>query len=490
MAREADAALQAKVLRIGFVCAFLLGTMFAIRLLAHGSRLPFVGFVCLLLGALVVFLLDERFWMILPATALMTIRLTRLHGSVAFFCAVACFAVFLVRIPFRRDALGKLPRIVLFSLPLLCWVLSICVMNPPGFLIAGNSRIGARFYIIFAVGICLLFSFSRLRSSEDDCKLLYYLIFAGAIASFFHASWMHFFPSLEEQLDPESDAARYYLGGTLPILVLLLSRYRVHEFFLNSFRLFSALVVFCCILFSGKRADFGRMLLLPFVSSFLKKKDRFVMVWLAVVVGLVIGFLCSGQGVLFDLPKPVQRVLSVFPGKWDYRYERYGLNDDFRHELRLIGFDIIGRSPWFGRKGYAIDAETMGWVIGKKTMFEGHIYSGNWHNAWLSFAVDFGIPGFLFACLFIIAMLKEISVRLSRVEFGTWKHVCAIYYSVSIILQLAVSHVSGTSCTLFYYCALHFTMFLLVTNQDDGGVGKFAPVASGVRSHFEGSSGE
>ena len=98
-------------------------------------------------------------------------------------------------------------------------------------------------------------------------------------------------------------------------------------------------------------------------------------------------------------------------------------------------------------------------------MYEGHIYAGNWHNAWLSFAVDFGIPGFLFAVLFIVVILKVIVRRLSQVPSGTWQQACALYFAVSIILQLAISYVSGTSCTLFYYCALYFALFLLVTNS-------------------------
>ena len=121
--------------------------------------------------------------------------------------------------------------------------------------------------------------------------MLYYVVLVGILASFIHASWLHFFPSLDEQFDVESESTRYYLGNVLPVLVLLMSRYRVGEFFSSPFRLGSASIIFLFVLLSGKRAIFGKMLVLPFVIVLLKKKDRFVMICLAAVAGVLIGVL-------------------------------------------------------------------------------------------------------------------------------------------------------------------------------------------------------
>jgi hypothetical protein len=156
------------------------------------------------------------------------------------------------------------------------------------------------------------------------------------------------------------------------------------------------------------------VLLAPAISAVMNRQFVYFPIALAAIFMVVTVFV-GGQGHFFNLPLVAQRTLSWLPGDWDPELESIrGGTDDWRAEVRRVALANIQRDPWIGR-GFAIDISETLTAIGMQRFASdvevqaaAYALGRSWHNTWLGYAADFGIPfsimqGILWASVLILA---------------------------------------------------------------------------------------
>jgi hypothetical protein len=203
------------------------------------------------------------------------------------------------------------------------------------------------------------------------------------------------------------------------------------------------------VLLSGKRMGLAAVLLAPAISALMFRQLIYIPVALAALF-LMLSALVFGQGQWFDLPLVAQRTLSWLPGEWDPELDSMrGGTDDFRTELRRLAWDNIKTDPVVGQ-GYAMN---MGEIMSTMTLQQqvggievvttGHAISRNWHNIWLGYAADFGIPvsiiqGIIFLQILILSF-RTFNIYSNRSLLGVF----SLYVFIFTFRDLIASHTSG-----------------------------------------------
>jgi len=144
------------------------------------------------------------------------------------------------------------------------------------------------------------------------------------------------------------------------------------------------------------------------------------MLWLAmaIVAGTII---VVGHGDLFRLPLTVQRAFSALPAQWDSELGNVaGGKDVFRAELRRQALKKIEKDPWMG-SGYQVNL-SLGQALAAQYAHRGGDtelqvaplgLGSAWHNTWLGYAADFGIPASIIAAIIYLTFIK-MSYRLTN----------------------------------------------------------------------------
>lgn len=391
MAREADAALQAKILQIGLVLVFGAAALYATRSLMFGVRsmAGLVGGFSIILAA--VLMLDREYWILCPLISSSGLSVPMLPFVSSELGCLVLVSVFFVRAVLRRDTLHfDSTRYLLWGAPYYLWCAVIFCLNPVGLHMFGSTMIGGRHYFRLALGLATWFCLAQIELSEKGLKMLFF----GLIVCAFIQSFLGFFGFLEESEDVTEVHARYYLIAFGTVLSLVLCRFNLSRIVLSPGLFLSCLVCAGLVLLSGKRTAVGTLLLTPFVLMFLRRREYRFTIGCGVFGAIALAFLVIGHGRLYTLPYSVQRGLSFLPGKWERRLERMGFEDDFRAELQRRAKIIIHEHPWVGRKGYAMDPREISWVVlntqARDTMFAGHELASNWHNKFYGMWADFG----------------------------------------------------------------------------------------------------
>jgi hypothetical protein len=180
---------------------------------------------------------------------------------------------------------------------------------------------------------------------------------------------------------------------------------------------------------------------------------QYAYVFVGGLLALLLSFaLIFGHGDLFRLPLQMQRALSWLPAKWDPEFQAMAAGrDPFRESLRRFAIENIERDPLIGR-GFAIGYSEIIGQIGASRYLGGYdaqaapyAIGRAWHNTWLGYAADFGIPlsviqGILYLTVLIIAF------KTSRAySFDSLKSIIAIYILIFTVRDLFASHTSGHS---------------------------------------------
>ena len=176
MAREADAALQAKILQVGFVSLLAVAALYATRNLMFGSRSMAGGIAFMIVGLVAVLLLDRRYWLLLPAFSVSRIAAPGLpfNGT-----EIGCLLIVVAhgfRLALRRDESTHFRRDVLVVFPMLGWMFIVWMLNPVGLAMFQSRVIGGRFYFDIAIGFLTFLSLASLRIDESDAKWLFYVL--------------------------------------------------------------------------------------------------------------------------------------------------------------------------------------------------------------------------------------------------------------------------------------------------------------------------
>jgi len=164
-----------------------------------------------------------------------------------------------------------------------------------------------------------------------------------------------------------------------------------------------------------------------------------------------------GHGDVFRLPLQMQRALSLLPADWDQEIKGMERGSDpFRESLRRFAWENIERYPIIGR-GFAIEySEIIGQIMATRYVGGGdsqaapYAIGRAWHNTWLGYAADFGIP------LSVIQAILLLTVLI--VAFKAWflcparslEKIYVGYVFIFTVRDILASHTSGHSASDAY----------------------------------------
>jgi hypothetical protein len=166
---------------------------------------------------------------------------------------------------------------------------------------------------------------------------------------------------------------------------------------------------------------------------------------------MMVAVFVGGQGQLFNLPLVAQRTLSWLPGEWDPELESIrGGSDDWRAEVRRVALANIQRDPWIGR-GFSVDISETLTAVGMQryggdveVQAAAYALGRSWHNTWLGYAADFGIPfsimqGVLWISVLILAA-RCFKYFGNRSMFGVFSLYVFIFTSRDVIASWTSGH--------------------------------------------------
>jgi hypothetical protein len=379
--------------------------------------------------------------------------------------AVLCTLAFLVRFAVRRQKFTLFRAQHAPFLLYVGWVAFIFLLNPIGFSGLADSGAGlggARFYAKILMALAAFLIMANQEITEKDCKWILLLLLIGSALSSAYQIGLYFLPSsfgayVDLSVDPDSFYTWHQSLALVPLLLITLgfSRYKASELF-SMHRLWAGIGFGLCVVLiamSGKRAYLASVPLLAILAALLRREWGFLMLWLAGAV-LAGGIVVFGHGELFRFPLTVQRAFSALPAQWDAELGTayQGGKDEFRTELRRQALKKIAQEPWLG-EGYKIDL-SVGQALSVQYATRGgdielqvmpFAMGSAWHNTWLGYAADFGIPLCIITALIFFSVIRA-SYRLTgRFPPRTMRGTLVAYIFFSATTLLVRSHTSGHS---------------------------------------------
>ena len=417
-----------------------------------------------LLGAgatALMMMLGDKYWMLIPFAYVCDLPAVPFRGKVIEMTEIAaalCSVVFFIRYALRKQSLTLFRGIHLPVLLYAGWVAFIFLKNPVGLSGFGAGEGGARDYAKLAMGFAVFVIVANQKIGERECKWILIMILGGSFIGTAKEIFIFFHPIERGVMAGGAGSPGDYYSwhqalANIPMIafLLLFSRYPAREIF--SLRSMWMLPVFAVcviiILLSGKRSAVGVLPLWAIAAAFYRKEWGFVFLWIAgaVVAGSIV---VVGHGTLFHLPLVAQRAVSWLPGQWDAALQGYeGGGDDFRKMLRLLASEKIKLDPWVGT-GYKMDMSLMyriqsSGLGGMEEQVAPFAMGSAWHNTWLGYAADFGIPASILVGV-IYATYLTFGFRIfRRAPAGSFAQILAMYILLFTTRDIAFSHVSGHS---------------------------------------------
>lgn len=447
--------IQTKIMPIIFGFALFIVAFSAIKgmVLGNSSNVKLLAAMVVVGG--IALALDKNYWLLFPAFYLVGIKLPGLPFEGSELGCIFLIGMYTLRLVLQKERTTKPCMPLLLCFPFLLWIFIVWCINPTGLAMFGSTTIGARFYlqIVFSVLAACVMCTKSIK--EDDAKKLFFVVvisyFVNALLTLFAST----FVSVEEE---GTGQARYEYLFAMYFYMLMFSKYSLSEILRSWWKFFLVIFLALLTIYTGKRRGIGTLLLLPLLRVFFTGKDKMLTFACVFVASFMLIFTVAADGAFYELPASVQRSLSVVVPK----YRKSDVSQDvFRYEIRRIGDQLIKDSPWFGRKGFAMDFREAAWVISARSnLFEGHAFAGNWHSTWYAYACDFGLPCMsLFVFPFLYSLIYSYKL-VKKCRYGSWSFVCVLYYSFSLYIFAIFSYTSGHSSGSTN--ALLFNMAMLV----------------------------
>ena len=450
--------------------ALLLLAVFTALAVGHGEFATVSIVVGGMLAVGLTLMLGRDYWLLIPLAFSADLPAIPVAGRLVELgeAAIAvCSLVFVIRYALRQQTFTLFRPTHAAVMMYTAWAVFIFWENPVWLSISAGELGGARFYAKIDMALAAFLILANQQIGRREAKWVLVLMLVGTVLSTAHNIASYFIPAL----GGSAAVAAYGLGGVLAanevdsfyswhqhigavpslIIILMLSRYRSREIFSLQKIWMPALLLVCAtlVLLSGKRATAAAVPIFAVIATVIRKEYGYLMLWVggAAAAGLL---LVAGQGILFHLPLTAQRALSWLPGQWDAELQsmEWG-QDEFRSTLRRLASEKIQRDPWVGL-GYRVDMALIqqsmdiggGGTEGQVLPFA---MGSAWHNTWLGYAADLGIPASVFAALIFLTFIKT-GWRLStRLPAGSLPATLAIYITLQTIVNLVRSHTSGHS---------------------------------------------
>jgi O-Antigen ligase len=448
------------VTQITWIVGTLLGLAMAVFMGSAVGSQDFQKVIMVLgagMGIATFLILGKNYWMLIPFSLGASFPVLPLGGRSLEFPELAiagCSLFFALRVASRKEKLQVFRTVNIPVLLFVAWVGMVFIMNPVGLAMLGSQAGGARFYIKLALAFAAFLIMSSRDYTEKDIRWIFGFLIFGACFSLVYGFAEYAIAG--PRVDPTTGLVgdEFYTwhqllaGPPLTIVFLIFARWKPGDIF--SLQRAGLLLIYglcvAMVLLSGKRMALLAVFLAPLVSAIMYRQTVALIAGLTLAI-VAVGGLVAGQGEYFRLPLGVQRTLSWLPGDWDPEFQAMkGGRDDFREDLRRYAMDNIKADPWIGR-GFAVNiAETISAVsittqgdLSTIAMALGR----SWHNAWLGYAADFGIPlsiiqGVVY--LWILVLSAKVFLHYGNHSlFGVF----ALYVLIFSVRDLVASHTSG-----------------------------------------------
>ena len=413
--------------------------------------------------------LGKKYWFVVVfafTTQLPAVPIKNRLLELPELAAVLGTVVFLLRYAVKRQALSIIRKEHVPVLLYTGWVMIIFTLHPVGLADAGAALGGARFYAKILLALAAFLIMANQEVTEKDCKWILILLLVGSTLETFYQIALYFLPvhliGLDAGMmlseDPDSFYSWQQALAQVPILLITLgfARYKASELFsLN--RLWAVIgfgLSVVMIAMSGKRAALASVPVFALSAAAVRREWGYVVLWLsgAILAGSVI---VLGHGDLFRLPLTIQRALSVLPAKWDSEMDLLaGGQDLFRAELRRQAILKIEKNPWVG-EGYQVNLSLAQALTAQYATRGGDTelqvtpfaMSSAWHNTWLGYAADFGIPASVLAGVIYLTVLRRAWKTFKELPPNSLTQTLVMYIFLYTVRDLAFSHTGGHSAT-------------------------------------------
>ena len=315
---------------------------------------------------------------------------------------------------------------------------------------------GGRFYLKIALAFAAYLILSNREYSEKDLRWVFGLIIFGACFTLIYGIVSYLLVGPAINLSTGIVDEEYYTWHQLlampatTVSFIIFARWSPKQVF-SIQKILTALIYITClllVLISGKRMALITIFLAPLISAILSRQISFIFIALGFAT-VTLGTLTAGHGQLFSLPLVAQRTISFLPGDWDPEMDQLrGGADEWRAELRQWAGTMIKRDPLIGggfavniqetatadamaQKGGTIDIQVARYALGR-----------SWHNRWLGYAADFGIPMSIIQVI-IYAWVLFLSYRVFKLDSG--RSVLSVFGAYLIIYTLSDLTASWTS---------------------------------------------
>ena len=437
--------------------------MFVALAIGHGEFFDVGLIVGVLLAGALAGILGRNYWLMIPLAFSSELPAIPLGGRLVELgeaSIVVCTAIFMGRFALRQQRFTLFRTSHAAVIAFTAWAVFILWRNPIWLTAAEGELGGARFYAKIVMALAAFLVMANQEIGERESRWIIILVLIGSVLATARSIASYFIPALGGTaalagavVDPDSFYTwQQHLAGVPSLVILLLfSRYKSREIFTlqRVWALGLFVVSAVLIVLSGKRAGVASLPICAVAAATIRKEFGYVALWVggALTAGILV---VAGQGTLFHLPLAAQRALSWLPGQWDPELQSLeGGGDDFRSMLRRLAWEKIQRDPWVAQ-GYRVDMALIqqsmdiggGGIEGQVLPFA---LGSAWHNTWLGYAADLGIPASILAGLIFLTFIK-MGWRLStRLPDGSWTHTLAMYITILAILRLLNSHTSGHS---------------------------------------------
>ncbi len=417
------------------------------------------GFIALMLA------LGDKYWLVIPFAFTSQLPAVPIKGrllELPEITAVLCSFVFLIRYAVKRQTLSIFRRPHSPVLLYVGWVALVFAFNPVGlsaFGEGGGALGGARFYAKILMALASFLIMANQELNEKDCKWILLILVIGSCLDSAYAISVFFLPSsLNPYVDLAGDPDSFYTWhqslATVPGLLICLgfARYKASELFSFNRLWWGIGFVLCVVLIamSGKRAALASVPIFAISAALLRREWGYLMLWLAGGI-TACAIIMLGHGDLFEFPLTVQRAFSVLPAKWSSELGGMsGGQDAFREELRRQAVKKIEKDPWIGT-GYQVDLSLSQALTAQYAMRGGdtelqvtpYAMGSAWHNTWLGYAADFGIPiDFIAALIYLTVILR--GIKLVKVyPINSFSGMLSMYILLFTIRRLVVSNTAG-----------------------------------------------
>lgn len=444
---------------LGLLIALFLGMA-----VGEGRRMHIAAVFAVMVGAPLLLSLGKNYWYLIPASLLSGLPALPFGGrniELAELSIALCFGIFVTRVAFKLDKIvfWRATHIPIYLF--MAWVLFIFCLYPTGLAAFGSATMGGRFYAKLLLASMAFMIIASREITDKDCKWLIGFIVSGSFINAFYNVYLFFYGAKDDFLTGGGGPDEFYSWHqslalpSIAVSFLLFSWKKPSVILQFKKPLLSCIYILAIFfaLFSGKRMGLVAVMIAPALGAIIHR--QYFYIWLGCFAAALISIVVIyGHGEYFRLPIQMQRALSILPADWDREIQSIERGaDPFRESLRRFAMENIEKYPIIG-KGFTVDySEIIGQLMATKYKGGGDSQAApfaigrSWHNTWLGYAADFGIPLSVIQAIIYLTVLVVSYKAIRIITQGSPQFIVCGYIFIFVVRDLLASHTSGHTAT-------------------------------------------